>query len=134
MSIEVIEEKARGLAQNYSGDVDDENFVTEMQHLPFVHSANFENIKLIPLDFVNKIYEFNLQEQILPCICLRILLTISASVASVERSSSKLKIIKNYLRSTSSQSRVVHLARLSLESKLAHEIKYDEIIKSIMTL
>ena len=129
MSAEVIDEKARVLAAEYSSDVD-ENLVTEMQHLPFVHSANFEKTKLLPLDLLNKIYEFKLRE-LFPnlCICLRILLTIPATVASAERSFSKLKLIKNYLRSISCQSLVVHLARLSIESKLAEELKYDQVIK-----
>jgi 20S proteasome alpha/beta subunit len=47
-----------------------------------------------------------------------ILLTIPDTVASAERSFSKLKLVKNYLRSTMSQDRLVDLARLSIESEI----------------
>ena len=66
-------------------DMDDESFVTEMRHLLFLHSANFGKGKLLPQDLLNKIYNFKLQERfpnVGLCICLRILLTIPAIVAS----------------------------------------------------
>jgi len=47
-------------------------------------------------------------------IAYRIMLTISLSVVSTERSFSKLKIIKTYLRSTMSQERLNKLIILSL--------------------
>jgi len=91
--------------------MDEESFVTEMRHLPFVHSANFRNEKLLPLDLLNKIYHFKLQERFANiCICLRILLTIPTTVASAKRSFNKLKLNKNYLRATSGQSHVVYRA------------------------
>ena len=92
LSSSEIDEKVKLLAKQYPDDVDEESFWAEMQHLSFVHSANFENDKLLPLDLLNRIYEFKLQE-LFPnvCICLRILLTIPATVASAERSFSKLK-------------------------------------------
>lgn len=45
-------------------------------------------------------------------ISLRILLTIPITSASAERSFSKLKIIKNYLRNTISQKRLTELATI----------------------
>ena len=48
-------------------------------------------------------------------IALRILLTMAVTVASAERSFSKLKLIKNYLRSTMSQERLTNLATISIE-------------------
>ena len=51
-------------------------------------------------------------------VALRILLTLPVSVAGSERSFSKLKIIKNYLRSTMSDGRFSSLAVLSIE----HEV------------
>ena len=50
-------------------------------------------------------------------IAYRILLTIPVTVASVERSFSKFKLIKSYLRSTMSQERLNGLAMLSIEKK-----------------
>ena len=47
---------------------------------------------------------------------LRILLTVPVTVASGERSFSKLKLIKNYLRSTMLQDRLCNLSILSTEN------------------
>ncbi|KAG8434798.1 hypothetical protein GDO86_012953 [Hymenochirus boettgeri] len=64
------------------------------------------------------------------CIALRILLTLPVTVASGERSFSKLKLIKTYLRSTMSQERLVGLATISIECELAHSLDLDEAIKA----
>ncbi|XP_040197560.1 zinc finger MYM-type protein 1-like [Rana temporaria] len=61
-------------------------------------------------------------------LCLKIFLTICVSVASCERSFSKLKLIKNYLRSTMGQARLSDLAMLSVESELAKCIDFDEVV------
>ena len=59
---------------------------------------------------------------------LQILLTISVSVASCERSVSKLKLIKTYLRSTMSQERLSNLAILSVEKDTFESVNLDAII------
>ena len=59
---------------------------------------------------------------------LQILLTISVSVASCERSFSKLKLIKTYLRSTMCQERLSNLAILSVEKDAFDSINFDTII------
>ena len=61
-------------------------------------------------------------------IAYRILLTIPVTVASVERSFSKLKLIKSYLRSTMSQDRLNGLAMLSIEKDMVKEIEYTSVI------
>lgn len=57
------------------------------------------------------------------------MLTIPVSTASAERSFSKLKVIKNYLRSTMSQERLSALAVLSIEADIASKLDYDTVIK-----
>lgn len=59
---------------------------------------------------------------------LIIILTLPISVASVERSFWRLKIVKNYLRSSISQERFTSLAILTIESELAKKLNYDDII------
>lgn len=59
---------------------------------------------------------------------LRIALTLPVSVASGERSFSKLKIIKDYMRSTMSQERLVGLAMMSIEEDILLEIDIESII------
>lgn len=61
-------------------------------------------------------------------IALRILLTLPVTAATGERSFSKLKIIKNYLRSQMSQDRLVGLAMISIEKELSINLDMDEII------
>ncbi|XP_069840991.1 zinc finger MYM-type protein 1-like [Dendropsophus ebraccatus] len=62
------------------------------------------------------------------CIALRILLTLPVTVASGERSFSKLKLIKSYLRSTMTQERLVALATISIEQELAQELNVNDVI------
>lgn len=59
---------------------------------------------------------------------LRIFLTMCVSVASCERSFSKLKLIKSYLRSYMNQARLTNLAILSIERHLAETISFDAVI------
>jgi len=56
------------------------------------------------------------------CIGLRIFLTIPAAVAPAERFFSKLKLVKNYLRSAMSQTRLVDRARLNIEPSIARQV------------
>jgi hypothetical protein len=49
-------------------------------------------------------------------------------VASAERSFSKLKLLKNYLRSTMSQERLNGLAICSIEKKILKSIELDTIL------
>ncbi|KAL4629214.1 hypothetical protein ACB092_05G292000 [Castanea dentata] len=57
----------------------------------------------------------------------RILLTIPVTVASAERSFSKLKLIKSYLRSTMSQERLSGLTILLIEKEILAELELRKI-------
>ncbi|GFY25740.1 serine proteinase stubble [Trichonephila clavipes] len=57
------------------------------------------------------------------------MLTVPVSTASAERSFSKLKLIKTYLRSTMSQERLSALLVLSIEAEIAASVSYDIILK-----
>lgn len=65
---------------------------------------------------------------------LILLLTIPVTVASAERSFSKLKLIKSYLRSKMQQSRLTNLAILSIENKLAKTLDTSELIKKFASV
>ncbi|XP_035838892.1 uncharacterized protein LOC110906877 [Helianthus annuus] len=56
----------------------------------------------------------------------KVLLTIPITVASAERSFSKLKLLKTYLRSTMSQERLNGLATISIESEILDTMDYKE--------
>ncbi|XP_067125294.1 zinc finger MYM-type protein 1-like [Centruroides vittatus] len=63
-------------------------------------------------------------------ISIRIFLTLPVTVASGERSFSKLKIIKNYLRSTMGQERLSDLSIISIEKELSENIDVSNIVKT----
>ncbi|XP_076916241.1 uncharacterized protein LOC143575867 [Bidens hawaiensis] len=60
----------------------------------------------------------------------RVLLTIPVTVALAERSFSKLKLLKTYMRSTMSQERLNGLAMISIESDVLKSIGYQELVES----
>ena len=131
MSQEELKSKAVTLAGMYSEDVSSDDLVLEMNHILMVHKANFGVKGLDALGLLNALAEYKL-ERIFPnlSVSLRMFLTAPATVASAERSFSKLKLIKNYLRSTMGQDRLNSLARLSIESNIAKQIDFDNVIRN----
>ena len=67
-------------------------------------------------------------------IAYRILFTMHVTVASAERTFSKLKLLKNYLRSVMSQERLNGLATLCIEKKLLDEIDIDATINDFASV
>nr|CAH7713142.1 unnamed protein product [Callosobruchus chinensis] len=63
-------------------------------------------------------------------VAMKIFLTMPVTVASCERSFSKLKLIKTYLRSTMGQERLSGLAILSIEGDIARLLSYENVIKN----
>ena len=61
------------------------------------------------------------------------MLTIPVTVASVERSFIKLKLLKSYLRSTMTQERLNDLAMIALESDMQEKIDYERIIEDFIS-
>ncbi|XP_046492925.1 zinc finger MYM-type protein 1-like [Neodiprion pinetum] len=63
-------------------------------------------------------------------VTLRIFLTLPVTSASGERTFSKLKLIKTYLRSTMCQDRLNGLAAMSIEHGICNELNFSDIIAS----
>jgi hypothetical protein len=61
-------------------------------------------------------------------IAFRISLSIFGTSAEGEISFSKMKLIKNYLRSTMGQQRLSSLSLLSVENYVMRQLPFDEII------
>ncbi|XP_058744364.1 uncharacterized protein LOC131616968 [Vicia villosa] len=61
-------------------------------------------------------------------IAYRILLTIPVTVASAERSFSKLKLLKSYLRSTMLQERLNGLALIAIENDILETVQYEDLV------
>ncbi|XP_018494653.1 zinc finger MYM-type protein 1-like [Galendromus occidentalis] len=121
--------------EEHSKDIDLELFVFERVRLQtLVASADDEEQAQIrtkgPFELLQFIQRYALGSS-LPniVVLLRIFLTLAISVASCERSFSKLKLIKNHLRSTMGASRLNSLAILSIEHKLTDEIDFEDVIQ-----
>ncbi|XP_047127720.1 52 kDa repressor of the inhibitor of the protein kinase-like [Hydra vulgaris] len=114
---------------NKMGDIDP--FEMEMELKRFIHLVleNDEKLKTA-IHFLNYINSKCLQE-VYPnvAIALRVLLTCPVTAATAERSFSKLKLIKNFHRSTMTQDRLSSLAILSIESYCARKINCDHLIE-----
>lgn len=114
------------LTHNGEKDIDGIDLFHEFPIIAtIVENHNVSNV----LDILNAIKKDEM-ENLLPnaVIAYRIFLTVPVSVASGERSFSKLKLIKNYLRNSMGQERLNSLAIISIENEIAKSIQYDEII------
>ena len=102
-----------------------------MNHITIIHNANFGGKQLGAFVLLNALAEYRL-ESIFPnlSVSLRMFFKAPATVASAEKSFSKLKLIKNNLRSTMGQDHLPNLARLSIESDIAKQIDFDSVICS----
>lgn len=87
------------------------------------------------LDFLKFIVEWDFTES-LPnlTVALKLFITICASVASCERSFSKLKLIKNYLRSTMTETRLNNLGILTIEHEATQNINFEDVISEFASV
>ena len=79
-----------------------------------------------PIDILKRLKEFGYFPN--ATIAYILLLTIPVTVASAERSFSKLKLLKSYLRSTMSQERLSGLAMIAIENGILEDINCEELI------
>ena len=100
------------------------NLVEVLKVLKEVLQIN-ENSPINVLNYIKKLESFPNA-----CIAFKILLTIPVTVASAERSFSKLKLIKSYLRSTMSQKRLRGLTILSIEKEMLVELECKNLISN----
>ena len=105
-------------------DLNGRELVQELKNLP---DMPLKTMSL--LEQLTFIHERELSE-IYPnlWIALRIGIILPVTVAEAERSFSKLKLIKSYLRSTMSQERLTGLATISINHTVAEKISYDELV------
>jgi hypothetical protein len=132
---DIIKVKATEVSALYD-EVSSSEIFAEVQDLRLAAKSRKEAVERFNFaEFFSWILEYELVE-IFPNIVLllRIFFTVSVSVASCERSFSKLKLIKTYLRSTMSDMRLSGLALLSIEKELAAKLDYGECIKEFASL
>ena len=105
-----------------SSDVDLDNFFSELKVLQVTLPDGFMSAPEI-LQFVTTIdYYPNVS------IAFQIFLTVPVTVASAEKSFSKLKLLRNCLRTTMLQERLNGLAMCSIEKDILDNIDLDMIV------
>ncbi|XP_022174160.1 uncharacterized protein LOC111036447 [Myzus persicae] len=136
LSIEDLKKLAADLVLKYSSDLNSE-FLNEIECFKYQGEAIIPNLKMATyLDILlNGIKTYELSS-VYPnlVIAYRLLLTFPVTVASGERSFSKLKLIKTYLRSTMTQERLSILAILSIENKMTQTINFDDVIDNFASI
>lgn len=134
---EDCQDSFRKLCEGYRDDVNVEEAVLEY--------ATFKNLyasirQLLPDDLkLGEVLPFLIDKQMAPglpnlSILYKIFLTLPVTSATAERSFSRLKLIKNYLRSTMKTERLSGLALLSVERELADNIDFESTITRFATL
>jgi len=113
------------LSAKETSDIDAIELFEELKIFCQLTEPNSSPNKNLELIYNKKLQEINPNITI----SLRIVLTIPVTVVSAERSFSKLKLIKNHLRSTMSNERLTGLALLSIEFDLAQELDLEDIVQ-----
>ncbi|XDV34378.1 hypothetical protein PO909_004542 [Leuciscus waleckii] len=127
MSKEDLQKKCievqKTLTEEGNSDIDGLEMVQEIINLPQLSPQT------TALELLTFLHENCLQE-VYPnlWVALRVALTLPVTVASAERSFSKLKLIKTYLRSTMGQERLSGLAVISINGEVAQKLSYDDLI------
>ena len=130
---DMLENAARAIREKYLNDFTDEldpemrSFATEFRK------------EISVTDTVLEVNNFMLQSRISSSFpemhkLLILFITLPVTVASAERSFSKLKLIKTYLRSTMSQERLDDLAILAIENKEANKIDKTNLIRDFANI
>lgn len=139
LSNEEIIAAAQNLAETYNNDLDDQLGNELIQFKVFYHEFkknDDENEKVISQE--RWMYKLILEKNIKGCfpnieIALRMYLSLMVTNSSGERSFSKLKLIKNRLRTSMLEDRLNALALLSIESDILRQQSYEDIISSFIS-
>ena len=134
---ENCEDSFRKLCEVYRDDVNVEEAVLEYATFKNVYASI---LQLLPDNLkLGEVLPFLIDKQMAPglpnlSILYKIFLTLPVTSATAERSFSRLKLIKNYLRSTMKTERLSGLALLSVERELADSIDFESTITRFATL
>ena len=135
LSLEEIRKQSLKIVQFYENDLEENLAIELVQFREFSKQfiSNSEDKENTKLCYGAKLYkliiEKNLQD-IFPniCILLKIYLVLMTTNCTSERSFSKLKLIKNRLRSSMNQNRLNNLSLKSIESDLLEKLSFSDII------
>lgn len=113
------------LTHDGHNDIDGMKLAAEMEDFPSLPTAK----QMTSMELLKFMYEKRLTE-LKPnmWVALRICASLPVTVASAERSFSKLKLIKTFLRSTMVQERLNGLAIISINHVVSQQLSYDAVI------
>ncbi|XP_048344871.1 uncharacterized protein LOC125428571 isoform X2 [Sphaerodactylus townsendi] len=127
--IQDLQEKCVNLGNFYSSEVDGQKLYQDILDCRMLLTgrdglriSSPEQLLEFIVQFGDEFTFFNL------IVATKILLTIAVSIASCERTFSKLKLILSYLRSSMGQQRLCDLALLSVEREETEKTNFDDII------
>jgi hypothetical protein len=125
-----IKQNCLNLADFYKPNIDGDHLFQEILDVRMLLKTS-EKISA-PIDLLKFIIQYG--ENVFSDLknALTILLAIAVSIASCERSFSKLKLILNYLRASMLQDRLCDLAQLSIESEQAEQMDFKEVINDFV--
>ena len=128
LSVQKIEKAAGDLRERYCSDLG-VDFVSQLTDL----SSDYRQ-EILGMTSQRQILDFILKSDLgllYPEVVtgLYLFVTLPVSVASAERTFSKLKLIKNYLRSTMKQQRLTALAMISIELETAQALDRSDLVK-----
>ena len=130
ISNEEVTTAASKLGKEYPDDLNGSILSSQMIALKQVYNDNFQKGKPVPHALLNELAQNGLEEVYDEvATALRIFITIPVSVASGERTFSKLSLIKCANRATMSQEHLNSLATLNINCSLARQIDYTDIIR-----
>ncbi|XP_028968387.1 uncharacterized protein LOC100903808 [Galendromus occidentalis] len=122
-------------ANMYSDDVDGNDLYREICDCRMLVSVREELRLRKPEELLNFIIEYG-DESVFPNlrVAIQILLTIAVSIASCERSFSKLKLILSYLRASMGQDRLIDLSIMSIEREVTEDTDFESLIDTFASV
>ncbi|XP_068115887.1 zinc finger MYM-type protein 1-like [Hyperolius riggenbachi] len=123
-----LKQRCIDMGSFYDTDLDGLEMFSEILDCQMLLNTRADVKLLTPEDLLRFIVQYG--DDVFPNlrVGLQILLTVATSIASCERSFSKLKLIMSYLRSSMGQERLSALALLSVEREVTDSINFEEII------
>ncbi|KAK0156467.1 Zinc finger MYM-type protein 1 [Merluccius polli] len=120
-----LRKRASALSSSYPGDLDTALAEELIQFRSFVSTEQDKT----PANVLQVVLKNGLQTTFPNVfVALRLFLTLPVSNCEGERTFSKLKQIKNELRTTMVQKRLTSLSLMAIESDLVRELDFDDLI------
>lgn len=130
-----LKNKCENFVQFYSSDVDGEQLYGEIMDCKMLLSKR-DNVRLLrPEELLQFIVQYG-DESVFPNlrIAVQIMLTIAVSIASCERSFSRLKLILSSLRASMCQERLCDFVLLTIEEEESEKTDCDDLIEEFASV